>query len=112
MVVAHYRQFGTTARTVIPHNKHPAQKPVSLSGSAIANSCRVDGRVLDLFGGSGSTVIGCEKAARSARVLELDPLYCDVIVRRWQNFTGKKATLDGPGINFEETAEWRKSLVA
>ena len=49
--------------------------------------------VLDLFGGSGSTLIACEKINRHARLMELDPKYCDVIVKRWENFTGKKATL-------------------
>jgi len=49
--------------------------------------------VLDCFGGSGSTLIACEKTGRKARVMELDPIYCDVIVKRWENFTGKKAIL-------------------
>jgi DNA modification methylase len=50
--------------------------------------------VLDLFGGSGSTLIACEKTGRQARLMELDPRYCDVIVKRWEDFTGKKAVLE------------------
>ena len=56
--------------------------------------------VLDLFGGSGSTLIACEKTSRQARLMELDPRYCDVIVKRWQQFTGKTATLEATGEPF------------
>jgi DNA modification methylase len=56
--------------------------------------------VLDLFGGSGSTLIACEKTGRQARLMELDPRYCDVIVKRWQQFTGKTATLESTGEPF------------
>lgn len=72
---------------------HPTQKPVALSERAIKNSTKPNNIVLDYFGGSGSTLIGCEKTGRKARVMELDPIYCDVIVKRWENFTGKKAVL-------------------
>jgi len=72
---------------------HPTQKPVALSERAIKNSTKPNNIVLDYFGGSGSTLIGCEKTGRKARVMELDPKYCDVIVKRWENFTGKKAVL-------------------
>ena len=68
---------------------HPTQKPVELSTRAINNHSV--GLVLDLFGGSGSTVIGCEKTNRNCRMMELEPQYCDVIITRWQNFTGKQA---------------------
>jgi DNA modification methylase len=57
--------------------------------------------VLDPFGGSGSTLIACEKARRFARVIELDPKYCDVIVQRWQDWTSGAATLEGDGRTFE-----------
>ena len=73
--------------------KHPTQKPVALSERAIKNSTKPNNIVLDYFGGSGSTLIGCEKTGRKARVMELDPIYCDVIVKRWENFTGKTAVL-------------------
>lgn len=72
---------------------HPTQKPVELSERAIQNNSKSGDIVLDLFGGSGSTLIGCEKQNRQARIMELSPAYCDVIVRRWEDFTGKKAEL-------------------
>ena len=68
---------------------HPTQKPVELAEKAIRNHSV--GIVLDLFGGSGSTLIACEKANRNARLMELDPKYCDVIIKRWQDFTGQQA---------------------
>ena len=72
---------------------HPTQKPVAISERAIKNSTKPKNIVLDYFGGSGSTLIACEKQNRHARLMELDPKYCDVIVKRWEDFTGKKAVL-------------------
>lgn len=72
---------------------HPTQKPVELPERAITNSSKAGDEILDLFGGSGSTLIACEKVNRHARLMELDPKYCDVIVKRWEEFTGKKAEL-------------------
>jgi DNA modification methylase len=72
---------------------HPTQKPVELPLRAINNSSKAGDLVLDLFGGSGSTLIACEKSNRHARLMELDPKYCDVIVKRWEDFTGQKAVL-------------------
>jgi len=77
---------------------HPTQKPVDLAERAIGN--HEAKLVLDLFGGSGSTLIACEKTGRQARLMELDPRYCDVIVKRWQAFTGKRATLESTGEMF------------
>jgi DNA modification methylase len=74
--------------------KHPTQKPVELSSRAIKNSSKAKNIILDIFGGSGSTLIACEKLDRKARIMELDPKYCDVIIKRWENFTGKKAELE------------------
>ena len=74
--------------------KHPTQKPVELSSRAIKNSSKTKNIILDIFGGSGSTLIACEKLDRKARIMELDPKYCDVIIKRWENFTGKKAELE------------------
>jgi|TARA_R110001606_G_scaffold248662_1_gene396619 DNA modification methylase len=71
------------------NNFHPTQKPVELSERAIGNHSV--GLVLDLFGGSGSTLIGCERLNRNARIMELEPKYCDVIVKRWEDFTGEVA---------------------
>lgn len=81
---------------------HPTQKPVALPSEAILNSSKAADIVLDLFGGSGSTLIAAEKNGRIARLMELDPRYCDVIVRRWQAFTGQAATLEGDGRTFDE----------
>jgi len=71
---------------------HLTEKPVELARRAIEYSSRPRENVLDLFGGSGSTLIAAERTGRRALLMEIDPLYCDVIVRRWENFTGKKAT--------------------
>jgi len=72
---------------------HPTQKPVALPEEAIVNSTKGMDIVLDLFGGSGSTLIACEKSGRTNFSMELDPKYCDVIVKRWEDFTGQKAEL-------------------
>jgi DNA modification methylase len=79
---------------------HPTQKPVALPEEALDKTTNRGALVLDLFGGSGSTLIACEKTGRQARLMELDPRYCDVIVKRWQQFTGKTATLDATGEPF------------
>ena len=71
---------------------HPTQKPVALSVRAFGNHVKLL-NVLDLFGGSGSTLIGAEQTGRNAFLMELDPKYCDVIVKRWEDFTGKKSVL-------------------
>jgi DNA modification methylase len=81
---------------------HPTMKPVELIERAIHNSSRKGDLVLDPFGGSGSTLIACERTGRRARMLELDPVYVDVMVRRWQECTGKEATLEGDGRSFRE----------
>jgi len=71
---------------------HPTQKPVALPEEAIDKTTLAKQTVLDLFGGSGSTLIACEKTNRYCRMMELDPKYCDVIINRWQDFTGQEAT--------------------
>lgn len=87
----------TTETTVWEVNKdgvneyHPTQKPIALPAKAISNH-DVE-TVLDLFGGSGSTLIACEQLNRTCYMMELDPKYCDVIIKRWENFTGEKAVL-------------------
>ena len=63
--------------------------------------------VADLFGGSGSTLIACERRGRKARLMEIDPKYADCIVRRWEEYTGKQAVLDGDGRTFAEVAQER-----
>lgn len=81
---------------------HPTQKPVELVEKALNNSSKSGDMVVDCFGGSGSTLIACEKTARHARLMELDPKYCDVIVKRWQEFTGKEAVLESSGDKFND----------
>ena len=71
---------------------HPTMKPVALVERAIRNSSKTRDIVLDPFGGSGSTLIACEKSGRQARLIELDPKYCDVIIRRFQDYSGMAAT--------------------
>ena len=79
-------------KKVNPQNMcHLTEKPVELAVRAIEYSSKKGEHVLDLFGGSGSTLIGCEQTGRKAYLMELDPLYCDVIVQRWEAFTGKTA---------------------
>lgn len=80
---------------------HPTQKPVALAMEAIDKTAKSGATVLDLFGGSGSTLIACEKANRHARLMELDPKYCDVIVKRWQDFTGQQAVHAETGETFD-----------
>jgi DNA modification methylase len=82
---------------------HPTQKPVELSVRAFGNHIRLT-NVLDLFGGSGSTLIGAEQTGRNCFVMELDPKYCDVIVKRWEEFTGKEAVLESSGQTYSEAA--------
>jgi DNA modification methylase len=72
---------------------HPTMKPVELIEKALEDASKSGNTVLDLFGGSGSTMIACEKLGRKSRLMELDPKYCDVIVKRWEDFTGKQAVL-------------------
>jgi len=73
---------------------HPTQKPVELIQIAINNSSKKGDLIIDVFGGSGSTVIACESTGRRAMIVDLDPKYCDVIIKRWQNYTGKEAVLE------------------
>ena len=73
--------------------KHPTQKPVALSAEAITHTTEIGSNVLDLFGGSGSTLIACEQTGRKCYMMELDPHYIDVIIQRWENLTGQTAEL-------------------
>jgi DNA modification methylase len=83
-------------KKINPQNmRHLTEKPVELARRAIEYSSRAGEHVLDLFGGSGSTLIAAEQTGRRCFVMELDPLYCDVIVRRWEQFTGRRASRQG-----------------
>ena len=86
---------------------HPTQKPVELVERAIRNSSKSRDTVLDAFGGSGTTLIACEKHGRQARLVELEPKYVDVVVRRWEQYTERKAALADDGREFEKVAEDR-----
>lgn len=87
----------STATTVLYEDKplvndvHPTMKPIRLMAQLIKNSTQPKQTVLDLFGGSGSTLIACEQLDRSCYMMELDPKYVDVIIDRWEQFTGQKA---------------------
>ena len=94
-----YLSRGATGKYV-----HPTQKPVELIERALLNSSKSGDVVHDCFGGSGSTLIAAEKNARYARLMELDPKYCDVIVKRWQEFTGKQAVHEVTGEVFTGVA--------
>lgn len=84
--------------------QHPTVKPVELVERALRNSSKTRDTVLDPFGGSGTTLIACQKTGRQARLLELSPGYCDLIVRRWQAFTGLEAQLESDQRSFREVA--------
>lgn len=84
---------------------HPTMKPVSMIENQLLISSPPNGEILDFFLGSGSTLIACEKTGRKCYGMELDPKYCDVIIKRWQDFTGKKATMAGD--TFEDVAAAR-----
>lgn len=94
-----YMSRGATGKYV-----HPTQKPVELIEKAINNSSKGQDVVIDVFGGSGSTLIACEKTNRYCRMMELDPKYCDVIIKRWEEFTGKQAILESTGKTYSEAA--------
>jgi DNA modification methylase len=96
----------------VRNDLHPTMKPVALVERAIRNSSKSRDIVLDPFGGAGSTLIACEKAGRQARLIELDPKYCDVIVRRWQEWTGEQAKLKSDGRTLEEVAARRAAAAA
>ncbi|OOY45648.1 site-specific DNA-methyltransferase [Solemya velum gill symbiont] len=88
----------------VKNDLHPTMKPVELVERALRNSSKSRDIVLDLFGGSGSTLIACEKTGRAARLIELDPKYVDVIVRRWQDYSGEQAIRASDDRLFDEVA--------
>ncbi|TQE96069.1 MAG: site-specific DNA-methyltransferase, partial [Spiribacter salinus] len=87
---------------------HPTQKPVALAEWVFDYYKKFE-TVLDLFGGSGSTLIASEKQGKSAFLMELTPHYCDVIIKRWQDFTDQEATLEGDGRTFNEIAKQKQA---
>jgi DNA modification methylase len=87
-------------------------KPIELIERALLNSSKAGDIVADLFGGSGSTLIACERRNRKARSMEIDPRYAHVIIVRWQEYSGKSALLDRDGRTFEEVAQERRERAA
>jgi DNA modification methylase len=96
----------------VSNDLHPTMKPVELVERAVRNSSKSRDTVLDPFGGSGSTLIACERSGRHARLIELEPKYCDVIVRRFQEYAGKVATLEADGRPFADVAAERLGVAA
>jgi DNA modification methylase len=93
----------------IKNDLHPTMKPVELVERAIRNSSKSRDIVIDPFGGSGTSLIACERTGRQARLIELDPRYCDVIVKRWQEQTGRAAMLEGDGRSFDDISAGSKA---
>lgn len=91
---------------------HPTMKPVDLFEYQLLNNTKAGQQCLDLFGGSGTTLIACEKNKRIARLMELDPKYVDVIITRWQDFTGQQATLEATGQTFAQVKQQRQAVPA
>ena len=89
-------------REKVSNYQHPTQKPIEIPERAIKNSSKQSDVVMDLFMGSGSTLIACEKNHRQCRGMELDPKYCDVIINRWEDFTGKNAIHEQSGKTYKE----------
>ncbi|WDL96393.1 site-specific DNA-methyltransferase [Alicyclobacillus sp. ALC3] len=94
-IVANSSQNSSVLRVKRPtrNDEHPTMKPLDLVARALDNSSQPSDLVMDLFGGSGSTLLACEQLGRTCMTMELDPKYCDVIVRRWEEFTGETAVL-------------------
>jgi DNA modification methylase len=92
--------------------EHPTMKPVELVEHALRNSSKTRDTILDVFGGSGTTLIACEKSGRQARLIELEPRYCDVVCRRFMDFSGKTATLEADGRTFADVAAERLGVAA
>ena len=101
------RRFGTSPGRSAAEVQNKGE-PVALVERAIANSSQVDDLVIDLFGASGTTLIACERLGRRCRVMESDPRFADAIVRRWQDYTGMQARLNGGGRSFAQIAKERR----
>ncbi len=94
------------------NGEHPTMKPVALFEYQLLNNTKGGDIVLDSFGGSGTTMIAAEKNGRVSRLMELDPKYCDVIIKRWQDFTGKTATLEETNESFNELSDIKNARQA
>jgi DNA modification methylase len=94
----------------VKNDLHPTCKPVELIERALHNSSKTRDTVLDPF--AGSTLLACERAGRQARLIELDPHYCDVVIQRYAEFTGKHAHLEKDGRTFDEVGASREAAPA
>ena len=103
--MARFLWSGFTAKESNEQRQHPTQKPVALAEWFFERWGSAGDLVVDLFGGSGTTLIACEKTSRHCRMMELDPAYCDVIVQRWQDFTGNTAVCEPSNAHFQEELE-------
>ena len=92
------------------NREHPTAKPVTLVERGVRNSSQAGELIVDLFGGSGSTLIAGERCGRKCRLMEIDPRYVDVIVRRWEGYSGQQAVLRGDGRCFDEVAQQRRPI--
>ena len=88
--VWHFKRTSNTEKEMT--GGHATPKPIALCSRAILSSSRQGENILDVFGGSGSTLIACEQLNRQCYMMELDPYYCQVIINRWEQYTGEKAT--------------------
>jgi DNA modification methylase len=104
-MLARFLWSGFTAKEKKEDRVHPTQKPIALHEWFFERWGKDGDLVVDLFGGSGSTLIACEKTDRPCNLMELDPKYCDVIIKRWEDFTGNKATLESNSSQSLEAAE-------
>jgi DNA modification methylase len=114
--IARVKWMGAFGHADARNRVHPSQKPLALCDWFFERWGSSGDVVVDLYGGSGTTLIAAEEHGRYARLMELDPKYCDVIVKRWQDFTGNKATLESTGQTFEDAAssryDWKKDSSA
>ena len=101
---ASMNSYGADDRTELSA-LHPTVKPVRLVADAILDCSNRSDLILDLFGGSGTTMIACEETERKCYMMEIDPKYCDVSIRRWQKLTGQQAILEANGKTFYELSE-------
>lgn len=108
--VWNYRGASKTGKNAELH-MHPTVKPVPMIMDAIKDTSKRGEIVLDAFGGSGSTLIAAEKTKRRARLIEYEPDYCEVTIRRWQDLTNRQATLDATGETFDEVHARRHDAI-
>ena len=108
---AHYFTTDRTQTTIIEEDKplrsaeHPTMKPVKLFGRIMKNSTRANDIVLDNFGGSGTTIMAAEQLARTCYMMEMDPIYCDVIIKRWEELTQESAEYIGNFLEDKNSSE-------